>query len=119
MKTISVKQPWANMIARGMKTIETRTWCTNYRGELLIASSKRPKIYPAGAIVCMAELVDCRPMTREDASAACCPWHDGIYSWVLENVRQIYPIPISGALGIYEIDIEPSQFQFVNAPRSE
>jgi len=31
MKTLTVRQPWANLIASGRKTIETRTWSTNYR----------------------------------------------------------------------------------------
>lgn len=40
---LSVRQPWADRIARGIKTIELRTWRTNYRGPLLIcAASKRP-----------------------------------------------------------------------------
>lgn len=30
MKALPVKQPWANMIATGEKTIETRTWPTDY-----------------------------------------------------------------------------------------
>lgn len=39
MKALSVKQPYADLIACGRKTIETRTWKTNYRGPLLICSS--------------------------------------------------------------------------------
>lgn len=44
MKALSVKQPWAELIASGVKTIETRTWYTSYRGPLLICSSKRPVV---------------------------------------------------------------------------
>jgi len=40
MKAISLKQPWANFIRDGRKTIETRAWKTEYRGDLLICSSK-------------------------------------------------------------------------------
>ncbi len=46
MKALSAKQPWANLIAAGEKTIETRTWATRYRGPLLIVSSRRPRIEP-------------------------------------------------------------------------
>lgn len=60
MKAISVKQPWANLIASGVKTIETRWWYTRYRGWLLIVSSKQPRIAPAGCAVARARLVDCR-----------------------------------------------------------
>jgi len=44
MKALSVRQPWANLIAAGKKTIETRKWATDYRGQILIVSSKTPKL---------------------------------------------------------------------------
>lgn len=40
MKVLSVKQPWAEFIASGRKTVETRTWRTKYRGPLLICADK-------------------------------------------------------------------------------
>jgi hypothetical protein len=39
MKTISLLQPWATLVAIGEKTIETRSWRTNYRGPLAIHAS--------------------------------------------------------------------------------
>ena len=36
MKTLSVRQPWANLIVRGIKDIENRSWKTNFRGRILI-----------------------------------------------------------------------------------
>ena len=36
MKTISIKQPWASLIAHGIKDIENRSCRTNYRGRVLI-----------------------------------------------------------------------------------
>lgn len=36
MKTLSVRQPWANLICLGIKDIENRSRRTNYRGEILI-----------------------------------------------------------------------------------
>ncbi len=104
MKALSIKQPWANMIASGEKTIETRLWCTNYRGELLIVSSKTPKIEPAGFALAVAKLVDCRPMTKADESEACCPIYDGAFSWVLTNIRKITPFPVKGKLGLYDVE---------------
>lgn len=41
MKTISLIQPWASFMALGLKHIETRSWTTKYRGELLIHASKK------------------------------------------------------------------------------
>jgi len=36
MKCISVRQPWARAIVAGHKTVENRSWSTEYRGPLLI-----------------------------------------------------------------------------------
>ncbi len=40
MKAISIRQPFASLIADRQKTIETRTWFTNYRGEILICAAQ-------------------------------------------------------------------------------
>lgn len=43
MKALTLHQPWATLVALGVKTIETRSWSTRYRGRLLIhAAAKRP-----------------------------------------------------------------------------
>ena len=39
MKCLSLKQPYAELIMSGKKTIENRHWKTNYRGPLLIHAS--------------------------------------------------------------------------------
>ena len=36
MKALSIRQPWAWMIARGIKPVENRTWSTNFRGRFYI-----------------------------------------------------------------------------------
>ncbi|MDF0553112.1 ASCH domain-containing protein [Kamptonema sp. UHCC 0994] len=83
MKAITLWQPWASLIALGLKRYETRCWATNYRGKLLIHAAKRPidregltiwgdahilgnrgipdpcTKLPLGAIVAIADLVDC------------------------------------------------------------
>lgn len=107
MKAISVKQPWANLIASGSKTIETRLWATPYRGPLLIVSSKSPRIEPAGYALAVADLVDCRPMMLEDEDAARCAPYPGAYSWVLANIRRVKPFPVKGQLKLYEVDYTP------------
>lgn len=119
MKAISLKQPWASAIVwrpreRGylqdqafnsQKTIETRTWSTNYRGELLIVASKMPLItgLPVGQAVCITRLADCRPMTKDDEFAAQCGLYDGAWAWVLEDIRPIEPFAVKGQLKIYEV----------------
>jgi len=111
MKALSIKQPWANLIAAGEKTIETRTWATDYRGPILIVSSKTPKIEPAGFALAIADLVDCRPMTRQDESAARCRIYPNAQSWVLRNIRKIHPFPVRGRLGLYDVEISQGEDQ--------
>lgn len=41
MKALTIHQPHAMMLAIGLRTIETRSWFTRYRGPLLIHASKR------------------------------------------------------------------------------
>ena len=36
MKVLSIKEPFATLIKNKIKCIETRSWKTNYRGELYI-----------------------------------------------------------------------------------
>jgi hypothetical protein len=39
-KVITLHQPWASLVAMGIKKVETRSWKTGYRGELLIHASQ-------------------------------------------------------------------------------
>lgn len=105
MKAISLRQPWANLIASGEKTIETRTWETRYRGPLLIVSSKLPNIPPAGYALAVADLLDCRPMTKQDEAAARCAIYPSAIAWVLGNVRRVRVFPVKGQPGIYDVNI--------------
>lgn len=106
MKAISLRQPWASMIASGRKTTETRTWYTDYRGDVLICASKRPMVDDllTGQALCIATIVDCRPMTVGDEKTACCEWYPSAFAWVLENIRPIEPFPVKGKLGFYEVE---------------
>jgi hypothetical protein len=123
MKALSVKNPWAWAIAHGFKTIETRTWATNYRGPLLIVSSLKPdrilldwfiketgqhieNQIEYGKAIAVVDLLDCRPMTKADQDAALCDVYSGAVSWVLENVRPIESFPQKGQLGLYNVDYE-------------
>lgn len=46
MKGLSLTQPWASLVAIGAKRIETRSWSTSYRGDVLIHAAKK---FPADA----------------------------------------------------------------------
>ena len=102
MKALSLRQPWASLIADGHKTIETRTWRTHYRGLLAIHASARPhEDLPTGGIVAVAWLYGCRPMEETDEAAACIALFDGAYAWLLANVQPVSLIPCKGRLGLW------------------
>ncbi|WP_316778344.1 ASCH domain-containing protein [Pedobacter antarcticus] len=45
MKALSIKQPWATLIAHGIKDIENRTWRTKFRGRIYIHAPAKTAIY--------------------------------------------------------------------------
>lgn len=124
MKALSIKQPWAWLIANGYKSIETRTWATEHRGELLIVSSLKPckeameflrsnievfrllesVDFEYGKAIAIVNLAECRPMTKADQDAALCDIYPNAYSWVLDNVMKIRPFPVKGWLKLYDVD---------------
>ena len=129
MKAITIKQPFASLIAAGIKEYEFRTWKTKYRGELLIHAGKgidkkaMKKFeaygleYPSGCIVAKAYLSDCievddkfRKILVEKNPEV---YHSIVkhdewegYGFKLESVKKIEPIPAKGKLSIWEIDLE-------------
>ena len=133
MKALSVQQPWATLIAEGLKTIETRGWLTRYRGPLLICSTKTLPRYkdmilgdifpsfdlpahlqplqlkdlPRGMALAKTTLQDCRAMTLCDEKAAMCEYYNGACAWLLEDIKKLPgPFPVSGKLGLFEVEIE-------------
>ena len=129
MKVLTIKQPFATLIAEGYKEYEFRTWKTKFRGEFLIHAGKsidkkameRYKHlnleYPTGSILASANLVDCVYVDEEmaDILAKKDPlvyygiihkkeW-DG-HGFQLSNIRKIKPIFINGKLSFWEYEGE-------------
>ena len=104
MKALSIREPHASKFLNEEKTIETRTWKTDYRGDILLCASKKPESVISGHAFAIAELVFCRPMLETDEWLACCEIYDGAYSWVFKNLRKIDPFPIKGQLGLFEVE---------------
>ena len=82
-----------------------------YRGRLAICASKSKKAYmgiasepPYGCVVAVCNLVDCKEMELEDVTQACCLFRPGAYSWFLEDIVRVRPVPVRGALGLFNID---------------
>jgi activating signal cointegrator 1 len=40
MRALTLTQPWASLVARGAKRVETRSWSTAYRGPVAIHAAK-------------------------------------------------------------------------------
>src|SRR6185295_12863658 len=110
MRALSLWEPWASAMANGFKAIETRSWPTGYRGDLLICAAKTKvaadilktlpqavagmAVHP-GCALCVVELFDVvgtlhRPGGLElligDYSA-------GRFAWLTRNLRRL-PAPL-------------------------
>lgn len=117
MKAISIKQPWAGLIAQGLKTIEVRTWQTHYRGEILICSSQKPDFdtdfdvnfnrppYFNGVTICKATIYKIEVFKPEHAAAACCGYAPGFFAWHLKNVQIVEHLHVKGKLNFFNVEI--------------
>lgn len=126
MKCLMLKQPWAHLVATGKKTMETRTWRTNYRGQLAIGASQAHDVdgdvylrsrsiqFPPaiqmvrGAIVATATLRDVVAYTPELVPQGLCPHTAGEvrYGWLLEDVKMLErPVPVKGRLGLFDLPL--------------
>jgi ASCH domain-containing protein len=115
MKAFSVRQPFAELIASGEKTIEVRPLRTHYRGALLVCSgvawhasgaARWGRIGLRGVMVCVVDLHDCRPFTLDDAGPAKSVNSESAlaassWAWCLRSVRRVTPKPVRGALGFF------------------
>lgn len=104
MRALTVLPPYAMAIWARQKTIEYRTWKTDYRGDILItSSSKHFRDCICGYALCVAELYDITEHIVEDKRTGelFCP---GEYEWHLRNVRPIKPFPIKGKLNLWETE---------------
>lgn len=127
MKVLTIKEPYATLIKRKIKYIETRSWKTNYRGELYIQAgcskidkdlkqhSELLELYKDiklnyGNIICKCNLIDCVYMTEEFINQEkennynnfiAGDYKEGRYAWILDSIEEVEPIPVKGKLGIW------------------
>ena len=126
MKVITLKQPWATLVAEGLKKYEFRSWKCSYRGELLIhAGAGVDKeamqsvahlnyTFPKKRIIAEVNLTDCILLDEEKSKAInkTCPlvYRDKIrtgYAFKLEDVEKInIDVEIPGKLGFWEYNIK-------------
>lgn len=134
MKVLTLREPWASLIGENIKKIETRSWFTNYRGELYIhagiakipAKDERKNrlaqelkgTFHFGTIFAKCTLSDCILIDDKFAESIkqsdflcydCGNFTPGRYAWILENIEYITPIPAKGQLGLWNYDSDKEE----------
>jgi hypothetical protein len=121
MKTLTVRQPYAHLIAQRIKRIENRTWKTPHRGPLLIhaGAARRsldadtlddlnqlgitiPATLDYGAIIAIVNLVDCVPLADLLPDLASDPFPSGPWYWIFADAHPVAAVPCRGRLGLWE-----------------
>lgn len=124
VRALTIRQPWAELILRGRKPYELRSWSTKYRGPLVIHSAAKvdsidaiqlgldPDRLVTGAFVGFALLTEVRPFTRRDAQllkarrGGLGMWKRDLFSWVLTKPHRIArPIKAKGQLGLTKVPL--------------
>lgn len=108
MKSLTLAPDWAMLMLMGDKTIEYRTWKTNYRGDIVICSAaKKMRGCISGHALLVAELIDIVPFEKMHMDAAAMdfmPNQNG-FAWVFDNFRLLKPVPVKGKLGLFDTNI--------------
>lgn len=130
MKVLTLTQPWAQLVAEGHKTIETRSWPVAFRGELAIHAAKgwtkadrefalecgyKPEEMARGVILCLVALIDVQPVTRLGPAYLTANerrygnYSAGRYAWIFDPARTrrlLPPVEAKGAQGVWLIPDE-------------
>jgi hypothetical protein len=125
MKALSFRQPRAEQIIQGRKTVDVRTWHVNYRGPLVVhASSARrdvrcralgfdPDALAYGALIGEVGLVDIEPVDANSYERlrnahllqAAYPG-EPCYAWHLANPQRYEaPIPYRGRMSLFNVEL--------------
>lgn len=105
MKALSIREPWASLIIEGKKTIELRTWKTNYRGKILVHRSGEN-----GGIIGTVEIVDIVNIESPEQFRSLHDRHhapdtfykERLFGWILKNAKPVESVPCKGRLGLWE-----------------
>lgn len=118
MKSLSLKQPWAELILQGKKKIEIRKWNTKFRGVFLIHASKNSdkkamkkfgfENLPIGGIVGKAELIDVKKYSNEeefekDKALHLAAKEFGSYGFILKNAERLEFKQLKGKLNFFDV----------------
>lgn len=108
MKALSLRPEWAMPVALGQKTVECRTWKTDYRGPLLICASSKPLdgcIH--GHALAVVNLDAIEKFNRGHLWDAMMDFDEmprDAFAWMLSNAQMVEPFAVKGKLHLYEVD---------------
>lgn len=128
---LSLKQPWAALLATGRKTVEVRRWTTAHRGEVLIHAARvdddrpeawahvdeplRPLARLRGGVIGVGVLAEVREYRGRDPFAADQGLHlnepdwfeeRGLYGFRFEWLRVIPYRRVPGFFKLFAVDLE-------------
>jgi hypothetical protein len=122
MKALSLTPGWADAVFWGEKTVEARTWQTDYRGDLLIcASSRKQSGFIPGKALCIVTLTDIELFGPQHCEAA--GFEPGempdkpSYAWHIDDVQWVEPFDVKGKLHLF--DVPDEKIQLINPPRTK
>lgn len=118
MKALSIHPVYAMCIVTGQKTVECRSWTTNYRGDILICSTaKKEKGSIPGHAIGVVTLKDIVPFQRKHLKGAMMDeYSPEDYAWILTNPRVIKPFPVKGKLSLWTCEHE---IEYLPVPKNE
>lgn len=118
MKALSIHPLYAMCIVTGQKTVECRSWTTNYRGDILICSTaKKEKGTIPGHALGVVTLEDIVPFQRKHLKGAMMDeYYPEDYAWILTNPRVIKPFPVKGKLSLWTCEHE---IEYLPKPKNE
>lgn len=120
MKALSIHPYFAGLIFAGEKTVECRTWKTDYRGEILICSTnKKWKDTIPGHALCTVKLIDIVPFTKAHLELACMKkseMPENAFAWLFDDLRIIRPIPLKGRLSLWDYD---GEVEYLKMPETD
>jgi hypothetical protein len=104
MKAVTVPQPRASKIASGQLCVENKPWATDHRGETLLVSAEEPAIEPAGYVLGVAALVDCRPAAHRPGS----------FDWLWTDARPVKIFPVESTDGLFDVVLPAEGLRIVD-----
>jgi predicted transcriptional regulator len=130
-KCLSVSQPFADLIVKGKKTIELRSWNTTYRGEFLVHAPIKIRVsdckrlgidhslLPSGVIVGKATIYEVKVYQNKKEWQSDQKYHladydfsASKYGFMLRGAKEFkVPIPHKGMLGFFDVDVGSTEIK--------